>query len=248
MPCILPSSAVRVKRSPPSAAATATTHPPAACGPGHRTHGGTRRRTRCCRTCAPPRRPNSPTVMRTGRIAEDTRPRMVMVPPRRTWRRRRGYDHRPPCVANDCVLHNDRLVRGRLDARAVAVGADGRSIGMGHNLHAIANRAERAVNPAAVHPCAGRRAPSRENQRRSRKNRQIVLVQNTPPISLRQARRMKRRNLTKIFEASDPHLCLKPQRKGPRKPRPLVHPPNCSSSYFLTSLRTALCEQKVRSV
>ena len=180
---ILHSSAVRVKRSPPSAAAAAMSASAAGWpsrGTSRRTGGRTIRRTGG-RTGAPLRRSGSPGVMRARRIAVDVRARMVIMPARRVWRRRRrGRDHRTPRVANDRVLHNDRLVHGRLDARAVAVGADGRSVGMGHNLHAIANRTERTVNVAAVHPRPGRHATSHENQRRSRDNRQIVLVHSAP--------------------------------------------------------------------
>lgn len=107
----------------------------------------------------------------------DDRPRMTVVPARR---RRRGCDHRSPRVANDRVLHDDRLVRRRLDARAVAMGADGRAVGMSHNLHAVADRAERTVDVASVHPGPSRHIASCENQHRSCQNRQIVLVHNAP--------------------------------------------------------------------
>ena len=180
---ILHSSAVRVKRSPPSAAAAAMSASAAGWpsrGTSRRTGGRTIRRTGG-RTCAPLRRPGSPAMMRTRRIAVDIRARMVIMPARRgRRRRRRRCDHRTPCVADDRVLHNDRLVHGRLDARAVAMGTDGCSVGMGHDLHAIADRAERTVNVAAVYPRSGRHAAGRENQRRSRDNRQIVLVHSAP--------------------------------------------------------------------
>ncbi len=106
----------------------------------------------------------------------DDRPRMTVVP----TRRRRGCDHRSPRVVNDRVLHDDRLVCRRLDARAVAVGADGRAVGMSHNFHAVADRAERTIYVTAVHPGPSRHATSREDQCSSRENRQIVLVHNPP--------------------------------------------------------------------
>ena len=168
-----------MSNSPPSAAAAAMSAT-AASRTGRRTRRRTGRRTRR-RARGPLRGTGSPGMMRTRRIAMDVRPRMVIVPARRRWwRRRRGCDYRTPCVANDRVLHYNRLVHGRLDARAVAMGADGRSVGMGDHLHAIADRAERAVDPAAVDPGTRRDAVGRENQRRSRDNRQIVLVHGTP--------------------------------------------------------------------
>ena len=141
------------------------------------------------RTCAPLRRPGSPAMMRTRRIAVDKRPRMVIVPARRTWRRwRRGRDHWAPRVADNRVLHNDRLIRGRLNARTVAVGADRRPVGMCNHLHAVADRAERTIDITAVDPCPGRHAAGREDQHRSCKNRQIVLVHNVPRFPLTQGK------------------------------------------------------------
>ena len=185
--------------SPPAATAAATTTPATAAGRSSRgPRSWTGRRTMCSRTCAPLRRPGSPAMMRTRRIAVDARPRMVIVSTRRAGRRRRrGCDHRSPCVANDRVLHNDRLVRGRLDARPVAMGTNGRPIGMCNHLHSVADRAERTVDVTAVDPGTRRDTPGREDQRRSRKNRQIVLVHNAPRFPLHKARRMKSQNLTK---------------------------------------------------
>ena len=108
------------------------------------------------------------------------RPRMVIVPARRgRWRRRRGRDNRTPRVADDRVLHNDRLF-GRFNARTVAVGADSRPVGMGDHLHAVADRAERTVDPAAVDPGTRRDASCRQNQRRSRQSFREILVHSTP--------------------------------------------------------------------
>ena len=194
--------------SPAAAAATPATAGWTSRGPG----GRTGRRTRCGRTCAPLRRPSSPDMMRTRRIAVDIRPRMVIVSTRRAGRRRRwGRNHWAPRVANDRVLHNDRLVRGRLNARAVTVGANRRPVGMGHDLHAVADRAKRTIDVTAVDPCSGRHAPSCENQRRSRQNRQIVLVHNAPRFPFTES---KANEIPKSDKA-----------KGPRKPRPLVHSP-----------------------
>ena len=111
----------------------------------------------------------------------DIRPRMVIMPTRRTWRRRRrGCDHRTPRITDDRVFHDDRLVHGRLDARAVAMGTDRRSVSMSHDLHAVADRAERTVDPAAVDPGTRRHAAGRENQRRSRQSFREILVHSTP--------------------------------------------------------------------
>ena len=101
--------------------------------------------------------------------------RMMIVP---TGRGRRREWRGTPSV-DDHVLHDDRLLR-RLDARAVAMCAHGCPIGVGNDLCAIADRAERTVNITAVHPCPGRYAASRERYRRRRENRQIVLVHNAP--------------------------------------------------------------------
>ena len=99
--------------------------------------------------------------------------RMMIVPTGR-GRERRGT----PCV-DDHVLHHDRLLR-RLDARAVAMRAHGRPVGVGNDLRAVADRARRTINVTAVHPCPSRYAASRERYRRRRENRQIVLVHDPP--------------------------------------------------------------------
>ena len=96
--------------------------------------------------------------------------RTVMMPARR---RRRA-----PGVDNHRV-HDWRLL-GRLDARAVAMRADRRSVGVRHDPRAVADRAKRSVDVIAVDPRSGRRTADRENERRRRQNRQDVLVHVTP--------------------------------------------------------------------
>ena len=99
--------------------------------------------------------------------------RMMIVPTRR-GRKRRGTPR-----VDDHVLHDDRLLR-RLDARAVAMRAHGRPVGVGNDLRTVADRAERTVNVTAVHPCPSRHATGHERYRRSCENRQIVLVHDPP--------------------------------------------------------------------
>ena len=152
------------------------------------TTGGTGRRTRCgtggrpwsrsrrlsrCRTMLHGLWPARRSAMgnRTGRVAT----------PRRRRRTRREHDSRLPGVHDNRILHDGGLLR-RFDARAVAVGADGRAVGMRHDLHAVTDRAKRSVDLTAVHPGPRRHAPGRQNQRRSCKNRQIVLVHRAPPF------------------------------------------------------------------
>lgn len=95
--------------------------------------------------------------------------RAVMMPaPRR----------RAPGV-NDNRIHDWSLL-GRLNARAVAMSADRRAVGVRHDSHAVADRAKRSVNVITVDPRSGRRTADREHERRRRQNRQDVLVHVTP--------------------------------------------------------------------
>ena len=89
-------------------------------------------------------------------------------------RRRR----RTPGVDNNRI--HDRRRLGRLDARAVAMRADRRSVGVRHDPQAVADRAKRSVDVITVDPRSGRRTADRENERRRRQNRQDVLVHVTP--------------------------------------------------------------------
>ena len=174
---ILHPSADRVKRSPPPAsrASPRATPCPAAAG---------RRRTSCRTGCLPwrgPRRANVPMstasamfgTAGTRRIVMMNRPRMVPAR-RRRWRR-------APRVHDNRVLHDDRLLR-RLDARSVAMRANGRPVGMRDDLHAVADRAERTVDVTSVNPCAGRHAAGHKGNCRSRQNRLEVLVHDPPPF------------------------------------------------------------------
>ena len=158
--------------SPASTTTSAATTGSAAARSG-RTCGGTgpcgRTRSRCSAT-------SSAAMMGTAdtrRIAMWNRPRMM--PTRRRWRRR------TPRVHDDRVLHHDRLFE-RFDARPVAMGAEGRPVGMRDDLHAVADRAERTVDVASVDPRAGRHAAGRKGNRRSRQNRREVLVHDPPPF------------------------------------------------------------------
>ena len=167
-------------KSPSAAAATTT---PAASA------GWTSCRTRVILNAPKPIINAIYVVTRLRRVGDNApypmMPRFVV--PARRWRRR-GCDHRAPRVANDRILHDDRLVRRRLDTRAVAMSADGRTIGMRNHLHAIADRAERTINVTAVDPCPSRHAASRKNKRSSRKNRQIVLVHDPPRFPITESK------------------------------------------------------------
>ncbi len=93
--------------------------------------------------------------------------------------RRRKDRPRAPGVHDDAVLHNDRLL-WRLDARAVAMGADRRTVRMGDDLRPVADRTEGTVNITAVHPRPRRHATGRKGERRSCQNCREVLVHSTP--------------------------------------------------------------------
>ena len=127
-------------------------------------------------TCASGRTRRTDSVMSSGMVRRLAMSARMMIVPTR-WGRRR--ERRGTPRVDDHVLHDDRLLR-RLDARAVAMRAHGRPVGMGDDLRAVADRAERTVNVTAVHPCSGRYAASRERYRRRRENRQIVLVHDPP--------------------------------------------------------------------
>ena len=99
-------------------------------------------------------------------------PRM-MPARRRRWRR-------TPRVHDD-VLHHDRLF-GRFDSRSVAMGADGRAVGMRDDLHAVANRAEGTVDVTSVDPRSGRHTAGRKGHCRSHQNCRDVLVHDPPPF------------------------------------------------------------------
>ena len=93
--------------------------------------------------------------------------------------RRRKDRSRTPGVHDDVILHDHRF-RGRLDARAITMGTDHRTVRMGDDLRPVADRAEGTVNVTAVHPCPRRHAASRKGKRRSCQNCHIVLVHSTP--------------------------------------------------------------------
>ena len=134
---------------------------------------GTRRGIRCV---------VSPAGTRTRRIVMYPRTGMMIVRP---WRRS-NHDSRLPSVHDDRILHNGGFLR-RLDARAVAMGADGRAVGVSDNLHAVTDRAKRSVNVASVHPGSRRDASCRKDQRRSRQSCREVLVHITPPFTTSKA-------------------------------------------------------------
>ena len=93
--------------------------------------------------------------------------------------RRRKNRSRAPGVHDDAVLHDHRLC-GRLNASAIAMGADRRTVRMGDDLRPVADRAEGTVNIIAVHPRPRRHAAGRKSECRSRQNRHAVLVHSTP--------------------------------------------------------------------
>ena len=147
--------------------------------PSHRL---SRRGTMLCRPGRGLRHVAPPAWTRTRRIVADHRTGRVAVP---RGRRRRNHDSRLPGVHDDRMLQNGGLLR-RLDARAVAMGADGRAIGMGDNLRAVTDRAKRPVDIASVHPGSRRHASGRQDQCRSRQSRREVLVHDPPPFYKRQ--------------------------------------------------------------
>lgn len=85
---------------------------------------------------------------------------------------------RAPGVDDDRT--RDNRLRRRLDARAVAVRAHRRAVGVGDDSRTVADRAERSVDVVAVDPGPGRHAASRQGHCRSRQNCPDVLVHDPP--------------------------------------------------------------------
>ena len=157
--------------------------PPASTTGSSRSRRGASRLPRFRSSCRPRCRPNVPmSAASVRRLLHMPRRIRMMDGPRMMPTRRRGWRRRrAPVVHDNHRILNHRFL-GRLDARAVAMGADGRSVGMGHNLHAVTDRAKRTVNVITIDPSPGRHAAGRQSHRRSRQNRHKVLVHNAPPF------------------------------------------------------------------
>ena len=105
--------------------------------------------------------------------------RFAMISTEMMIARRRKNRSRAPGVHDDVVLHDHRL-RGRFNARTVAMRADRRTIRMGDDLRPVADCAEGTVNVTAIHPCPSRHTAGCKGEHRSCQNCPEVLVHSTP--------------------------------------------------------------------